>query len=62
MPVFSQEEEEEPAAHCSDVAFVNKTRRASALLSVLAHGVDERGDWWRNRESKGDICAAPGSH
>lgn len=62
MPVFSQEEEEEPAAHCSVVAFVNKTRRASALVSVLAHGVDERGDWWRNRESKGDICAGLGSH
>lgn len=42
MPVFSQEEEEEPAAHCSDVAFVNKSWRAPALVSVLAHGVDER--------------------
>lgn len=61
-PVFSQKEEEEPAARCSDAAFVNKTQRAWFLLPVLARGVDERHDWWRSRESKGDIRAGLGSH
>lgn len=39
-----------------------KAQRASLLLSVLAHGVDERDDWWEDRESKGDICAGLSSH
>lgn len=41
MPVFSREEEEEPASRCSDAAFVDKPQPAPALLSVLARGVDE---------------------
>lgn len=36
MPVFSPEEEEEPAAHWSDIAFVNKSRLSSLFWLMVS--------------------------